>query len=399
MHSASGRSSSSSRGRPTRLANAWLTWTIWPRRSDTATRCADRVERVLELAPRSHHVVEQLHVLDGARELAAELVGAIEQVELAAGLDPHALEDDRAERAAAAAQRHRDRRDVARRRRQRSISARGAPHRDRPRAPADRRRRRATPRATCSGSDEACEHELTARGDRGSRPTCDPRRTAGWRRGRRCRVRPPDSASRTGWRRTRRCSSRRSRSVSSRAGADGAADGRHERIGGRHGVRGVSGQLRRSGIADGEQAQPLAGLGQRRKQRVRHADGGREVGKPAARGRGRASARSVQTCARATRCRQVRAPTAQPAARQVQPGRDVQRAPLRGLYSNSTEHPPPVDSSAYRCRCGSRSIARDPAANSDIRDESGRAGLRHLLMENVGGCVDVNCKAIAGCSR
>ena len=40
----------------------------------------------------------------------AELVGAIEQVELAAGLAAHAFEHDRAEGAAAAAERHRDHR-------------------------------------------------------------------------------------------------------------------------------------------------------------------------------------------------------------------------------------------------------------------------------------------------
>ena len=41
------------------------------------------------------------------RQLRAELVGAIEQVELAADLDADALDDDRAERAPVAAQRHR----------------------------------------------------------------------------------------------------------------------------------------------------------------------------------------------------------------------------------------------------------------------------------------------------
>ena len=63
----------------------------------------DRIERVLQLPTRPHHVVEQLHVLDGARELTPELVGAIEQIELAARLDAHAFEDDCAEGAAGAA--------------------------------------------------------------------------------------------------------------------------------------------------------------------------------------------------------------------------------------------------------------------------------------------------------
>ena len=130
-----------SRVRPTRLANAWLTWTMRPRVIGDGDQVRDRVERVLQLAPRSHHVVEQLHVLDGARELASELVGAIEQVELAAGLDAHAFEDDRAERAAAAAQRHGHRaRSTRRRRTATAISARGAPHRDGRRRDGDRRR-------------------------------------------------------------------------------------------------------------------------------------------------------------------------------------------------------------------------------------------------------------------
>ena len=69
----------------------------------------DRVERVLELALRPHDVVEQLQVFDGVGQLASELVGAVEQIELAARLDAHAFEHDRPERAAAAAKRHRHR--------------------------------------------------------------------------------------------------------------------------------------------------------------------------------------------------------------------------------------------------------------------------------------------------
>src|SRR5207249_4779115 len=66
----------------------------------------NRVERVLELPARSHRIVDQLQVFDSVRQLAADFVGAIEQVELAAGLEPDPLEHERAERAAAAAQRH-----------------------------------------------------------------------------------------------------------------------------------------------------------------------------------------------------------------------------------------------------------------------------------------------------
>ena len=113
-----GCSSRTARDFPTRLANASLTWTMRPWRSDDHHEMPDRVERVFELEPRPHDLVQQLQRLDGARQLAAELVGAVEQVELAAGFDPHAFEDDRAEGAAASAQRdrHRRRRLVGRRR-------------------------------------------------------------------------------------------------------------------------------------------------------------------------------------------------------------------------------------------------------------------------------------------
>ncbi len=60
----------------------------------------NRVEGVLELAPRPHQVVQELQVLHGARELTAELIGAIEHRQLAAGLDADAL-DERASRAPA----------------------------------------------------------------------------------------------------------------------------------------------------------------------------------------------------------------------------------------------------------------------------------------------------------
>jgi hypothetical protein len=66
----------------------------------------DRVESVLQLAPRADHVVEQLQVLDHTRELSAQLVGPIQQVELAARFDAHAVEDDRA--SAPPAAQHRD---------------------------------------------------------------------------------------------------------------------------------------------------------------------------------------------------------------------------------------------------------------------------------------------------
>ena len=93
----------------------------------------DRVERIFELAARPLDVLEELHVLDCARQLAAELVRAIEQRQLAPGFDPHTVEHDRAERPARAAERHgqRPRRPVV-----------GGGQDVRPIAPHGRRRRR-----------------------------------------------------------------------------------------------------------------------------------------------------------------------------------------------------------------------------------------------------------------
>ena len=156
MQSVSGRSSSCSRVSFKR----WRTprWRGRCGRADreTTTRWAIESNVFSQLPARPHDVVEQLHVLDGARELAAELVGAIEQIELAAGLDAHAVEDDRAERAAAAAQRHgHDAASAASpalgaisARARRIATAAGASG-----SSALTLRRRA---ATCSGSDEAC---------------------------------------------------------------------------------------------------------------------------------------------------------------------------------------------------------------------------------------------------
>ena len=78
----------------TRPAKASLAWTIRPRRSDTTTRWAIESKVFSSSRRERMHIVEQLHVLDRARQLPAELVGAIEQIELAAGFDPHTFEDD-----------------------------------------------------------------------------------------------------------------------------------------------------------------------------------------------------------------------------------------------------------------------------------------------------------------
>ncbi|PYQ80688.1 MAG: hypothetical protein DMG03_21910 [Acidobacteria bacterium] len=80
--------------------------------SSSRWRCSrrERIERVFQLPPRPDHVVEQLHVLDRARELPSQLVGAVEQIQLAARLHPYAFEHDRAQRPAASAKRYGDHR-------------------------------------------------------------------------------------------------------------------------------------------------------------------------------------------------------------------------------------------------------------------------------------------------
>ena len=73
----------------------------------TTTRCA--IESKVFSSSRRDRITSSSScmVSIGARELPPELVGAVEQIELAAGLDAHAFEDDRAEGAPAAAQRNR----------------------------------------------------------------------------------------------------------------------------------------------------------------------------------------------------------------------------------------------------------------------------------------------------
>src|SRR5258708_4100787 len=83
-------------------------FSVSPRRFRTSSRSASR--RVWGVSARARDSVDKLHVLDRARELTSELVGLIEQIALAARLDAYTFEDDRAERASAAAERHRDHR-------------------------------------------------------------------------------------------------------------------------------------------------------------------------------------------------------------------------------------------------------------------------------------------------
>ena len=102
------------------------------------------------------------------------------------GLDAHAVEDDRAERAAAAAQRDRDGAASARSSADRAESRRARAASPPPPAPADRRRSRGR-RAPGAPGPTTPGARAGARADRESRPTCGRRRTGGWRRGRRCR--------------------------------------------------------------------------------------------------------------------------------------------------------------------------------------------------------------------
>ena len=202
----------------------------------------------------------------GARQLASELVGAIEQVELAAGLDAHAVEDDRAERAAAAAQRHRHQSTVD------SVAVRTATRSRRacaawrsPPATAGRRRRRGCRARRRPGRTTPAARD-DARADRESRPTCGRRRTGGWRRGRRCRARRPGCSVAE-----RLCanssSSARSRAAARRAGAGGTARAPSETRRPPRRVVVHARRRRRRVEADGEQADALAAADERQQQR------------------------------------------------------------------------------------------------------------------------------------
>ena len=159
----------------------------------------DRIERVFQLSPRPQHIVEQLHVLDGVRELTAELVGPIEKVELAARLHAHAVEDDRPERPAAASERHRHGARL------RIVRTR---HDFRPRpAHGDRCRRERVVRIDLNAAGQLLRigRRARARGDardgRAPRRTCGPLRPGGWSHDRKCRGRSRGSTSpRCSWR-------------------------------------------------------------------------------------------------------------------------------------------------------------------------------------------------------
>ena len=59
----------------------------------------DRVEGVLQLPPRVDDVLQELHVLDGTREVTAELTGGQGDILGAPAVRTHAFEHDRSERA------------------------------------------------------------------------------------------------------------------------------------------------------------------------------------------------------------------------------------------------------------------------------------------------------------
>ena len=156
----------------------------------------ERVERVLELAAGPQHGVEQQDIFNRGRELPSHLVGALEQVDLRSGLEPHLFHHERAQRASASFQRNghrrrgRARRRGAHRRNFGTLAAQRRPLRARARrpsgcaAPAPDRRHRKRRRGPPCG-----------RADRAATPMCGRRRTGGSRR---CRTSPaPRTASST----------------------------------------------------------------------------------------------------------------------------------------------------------------------------------------------------------
>ena len=124
----------------------------------------ERVERVLELSPRSQHGVEQQDVLDGAGQLAAHFVGALEQLHRRSRVEPDLLHHQRAERAPPPLERNRQRARVRRRRRCRRLRTRRVRAAGRPRpAPAHRPWKPAGSCARYSTSDEADSTTMRAR--------------------------------------------------------------------------------------------------------------------------------------------------------------------------------------------------------------------------------------------
>ena len=386
MHSASGRSSSCSRVR----SDARRRTLRWRGRSgradrDTATRCAIESKVFSSSRLRPHHVVEQLHVLDGVRQLPPELVGAIEQIELAAGSTrtpsnttvPSARRQPRSGTVTV---------EVA----ATSRRIRGARENLRPRAPhGDRRRRQrivharsGCRRLTCSGSDEACSTSA-GRADRASRPTCGRRRTGGWRRGRRCRGRRSVAAWQTGSGELVEQLAQIALQLC-RAGAGGTA-------------RAPSGTRRPSAPspmpsdaggaaceADGEQADALAAAGERQQQRRAGAAGG-TARSGVCRPRRSASIGAPRANASATIAPLGGAGIQGSVGRSSRPKPEVAcMAPLRGLCSNSSEQAPAGHVERCWCSCGSMSTRRGVCASSETSD-SGAGAAPALPGIGVGG--------------
>ena len=341
MQSASGRSSSCSRvlpdarrrtpGSRARSARA---------RSETTTRCA--IESNVFSSSRRDRITSSSSCMFsiGARELAPELVGAVEQVELAAGstrtpsktIVPSARRQPRSGTVTVAVG------GVARRRQ--TISARARRMRGRGRrerivgADADAARRRARDRTRPAA-------RAGARADRESRPTCDRRRTAGSRRGRRCRGRPPGSASPTRLAENSSSSSRRSRCSSSLWRRRNSSSAVEERVGDLAGVAGDDARRRRVVEADGEQPDALVAARERQQQRRRRAQARARSGICRS-----ASATSVGVARARTRRRRPplpRRPGSHGSARSSsRPKPEVAcSTPLRGLCSKSSEQSPP----------------------------------------------------------
>ena len=97
---------------PTRTQSAWVKQAP-PATQKVSLRVSEMGQKIMAANPRFGRKVAfltlgvpQLEVFHRVGHLASELVGAIQQVQLAADIDPHGVEDDGAERPAVTAQRH-----------------------------------------------------------------------------------------------------------------------------------------------------------------------------------------------------------------------------------------------------------------------------------------------------
>ena len=101
----------SARATPTRAANASFVWTIRSSLIGDDDEIDERVERVFEQPALPQDLLEQLDVLDPDRELAAEIVRELDELRARPSSPASTpFDDERAERAAPAAQRGDERR-------------------------------------------------------------------------------------------------------------------------------------------------------------------------------------------------------------------------------------------------------------------------------------------------